>query len=73
MTYCLGMENPFKMTIISHLNQIKFGESFNVFQYYHYSNDASDSWHLKFVAPRAQACDLFFSVSWLILGDLILL
>lgn len=31
MTYCLGMENPFKRTIISHLNQIKFGEPFHVF------------------------------------------
>lgn len=68
MTNCLGMENPFKMTVISHLNQIKFRESlFFTYQFYHYYNDASYSWqHLKFGAPRAQACDRFPSVPWLI-------
>lgn len=31
MTNYLGTENPFKMKIIGHLNQIKFRESFIVF------------------------------------------
>lgn len=67
MTNYLGMENPFKMKITGHLNQIKFRESFIVFSSIIIAvimPPILGIWNLG--APRAQTSDLLSSMSWLI-------